>query len=465
MSRPVGRRRSTPRSRAGAEVAELEAARATRRGRAQLLAVGALAAGPRGMGDRAAEYPSRIERLAAVHAGVHPRRRAPAVATQIPMPARHARSRWSGERGEAVDQIAFDGAPEPPTRATLRAKWSSRRPGMSPSESAEGCEVLEVAAGHVHGPLQPAVVRGRRPLLRLARRARRGTAGDHRSASGSAPRRRPARPERASHVAALGASRGDDVDAEELELGLRDASEEPAVDATRGPRRRGGQDVLDGADLSAPEDLRFRASRQRLVRRRPRQRGAEVLDSLDHALRDRRTSAPPGSIGRLQARSPAPRFMRDPRQDWARVDRRILADVVYLIRRYKVRIVAGYGPRPRPLRRASLGLATDIEPGPAAWPNVTRLAKWADRARTGRARRSAGWATTATESTAASLWKPRRGYAPTCTSPGSTRGRGAAVAWRGPVADTTWTATGRPLDVRTAGWSRALAPWSGSNRH
>ena len=66
------------------------------------------------------------------------------------------------------------------------------------------------------------------------------------------------------------------------------------------------------------------------------------------------TTGRAGSVGRLRpahGRRP-PRAV--PGQTWARVDRRILPDVLYLVRRYHVRSAEGYRhERPRALRRAS----------------------------------------------------------------------------------------------------------------
>jgi hypothetical protein len=106
---------------------------------------------------------------------------------------------------------------------------------------------------------------------------------------------------------------------------------------------------------------------------------AEVVDSLDMAC-ERVDYGPAGRIGRLRAISGGGRFVRIPGQAWARVDRRILPNVLYLIRRYKVRVGDGYalsghkrnGEHP-------LGLAVDLYPGPGGtWRDVARLARWAE---------------------------------------------------------------------------------------
>jgi Ca2+-binding RTX toxin-like protein len=106
---------------------------------------------------------------------------------------------------------------------------------------------------------------------------------------------------------------------------------------------------------------------------------AEVLDSLDFAC-ERVDYGPPGRIGRLRPVSVRGAFVPVPGQGGARVDRRILSDVLYLIRRYRVRVGDGYalhghsrsGEHP-------LGLAVDLVPGPGgSWRAVDRLARWAE---------------------------------------------------------------------------------------
>jgi hypothetical protein len=106
---------------------------------------------------------------------------------------------------------------------------------------------------------------------------------------------------------------------------------------------------------------------------------AEVLDSLDYAC-EVVDLGPPGRVGRLRPSRHPKRFVKVPGRGGEKVDRRILANVVYLIRRYKVRVVAGYARRGH---KASgehpLGLATDLVPGPGgSWRKVDRLAKWAE---------------------------------------------------------------------------------------
>ncbi len=106
---------------------------------------------------------------------------------------------------------------------------------------------------------------------------------------------------------------------------------------------------------------------------------AEVLDSLDFNC-EQVDYGPPGRVGRLRSLTGGGRFVPIPGQNGARIDRRILKSVLYLIRRYRIRIGDGYaryghsrnGEHP-------LGLAVDITPGPGgSWRQVDRLAKWAE---------------------------------------------------------------------------------------
>jgi hypothetical protein len=106
---------------------------------------------------------------------------------------------------------------------------------------------------------------------------------------------------------------------------------------------------------------------------------AEVLDQLDFAC-ERVDYGPPGSIGRLRPITGGGRFVPIPGQSWARVDRRILPDVLYLIRRYHVQVGDGYATvGHEPLGEHPLGLAVDLYPGPGgSWRQLARLAKWAE---------------------------------------------------------------------------------------
>jgi RTX calcium-binding nonapeptide repeat (4 copies) len=106
---------------------------------------------------------------------------------------------------------------------------------------------------------------------------------------------------------------------------------------------------------------------------------AEVLDSLDFAC-ERVDYGPPGQVGRLAARTGGGRFVPIPGQSWAQVDRRILPDVLYLIRRYHIGIGDGYATTGHTrYGEHPLGLAVDIYPGPGgSWGEVARLARWAE---------------------------------------------------------------------------------------
>jgi hypothetical protein len=106
---------------------------------------------------------------------------------------------------------------------------------------------------------------------------------------------------------------------------------------------------------------------------------ADVLDSLD--LRCERVDyGPAGSVGRLRWMTGGGRRVLVPGQSWALVDGRILPDVLYLIRRYHVRITEGYGTVGHShFGEHPLGLAVDIEPGAGGtWDDVSRLAGWGE---------------------------------------------------------------------------------------
>src|SRR3954470_14377682 len=151
----------------------------------------------------------------------------------------------------------------------------------------------------------------------------------------------------------------------------------PADDSLYGDR---GSDTADGGDGNDSIVVRDRkvdtvwcgGGRHDRVR-------AEVLDTLDFGC-ERVDYGPAGHRGRLRPRTGGGRFVPIPGQGGARIDRRLLPDVLYLIRRYKVHIAAGYerhGHEPR--GEHPLGLATDIVPGPGgSWRKVSRLAKWAE---------------------------------------------------------------------------------------
>jgi hypothetical protein len=70
-----------------------------------------------------------------------------------------------------------------------------------------------------------------------------------------------------------------------------------------------------------------------------------------------------------------------PGQVGTRIDRRILADVLYLVRRFHLRLGDGYrvGGNHKRSGEHPLGLGLDIYPGAGgSWRQVDRLAKWAE---------------------------------------------------------------------------------------
>jgi hypothetical protein len=107
--------------------------------------------------------------------------------------------------------------------------------------------------------------------------------------------------------------------------------------------------------------------------------GADVLDFLDLGC-EQVDYGPAGSVGRPAWRAGGGRWVEIPGQTWGRVDRRILPDVLYLVRRYHVRIDEGYGTvGHEPFGEHPLGLAVDIVPGAGGtWDDVSRLARWAE---------------------------------------------------------------------------------------
>jgi hypothetical protein len=105
----------------------------------------------------------------------------------------------------------------------------------------------------------------------------------------------------------------------------------------------------------------------------------EVLDFVDLGC-ERVDYGPAGAVGRLRSLTGGGRWVPVPGQTWARVDRRILPDVLFLVRRYHARIVEGYGTVGHErFGEHPLGLAVDIEPGAGGtWDDVARLARWAE---------------------------------------------------------------------------------------
>ncbi|HYI34973.1 MAG TPA: hypothetical protein VEX39_00080 [Thermoleophilaceae bacterium] len=107
---------------------------------------------------------------------------------------------------------------------------------------------------------------------------------------------------------------------------------------------------------------------------------AEVLDELDVSC-EIVDYAPAGRIGSLRARTGGGRFVAVPGQYGTRVDRRILPAVLYLVRRYHLRLGDGYkvGGNHKAKGEHPLGLGLDIYPGAGgSWRQVDKLAKWAE---------------------------------------------------------------------------------------
>ena len=125
----------------------------------------------------------------------------------------------------------------------------------------------------------------------------------------------------------------------------------------------GGADFADGGRGDDSIDLRDAAADSAWCGRGLDSVGAETLDALDLAC-ESVDYGPPGQVGRAMRVTGGGRFVPVPGQTWARVDRRILADVLYLVRRYRVRITEGFGTvGHEPFGEHPLGLAVDIGPG------------------------------------------------------------------------------------------------------
>ena len=141
----------------------------------------------------------------------------------------------------------------------------------------------------------------------------------------------------------------------------------------------GGADFADGGGGDDSIDLRDGISDSAWCGAGRDGVAAETLDALDLGC-ERVDYGPPGQVGRLMRITGGRRWVPVPGQTWARVDRRILADVLYLVRRYRVRITEGFGTvGHEPFGEHPLGLAVDIEPGPGGtWADVSRLARWAE---------------------------------------------------------------------------------------
>jgi hypothetical protein len=140
-----------------------------------------------------------------------------------------------------------------------------------------------------------------------------------------------------------------------------------------------GGDTADGGDGNDSIILRDRVTDNATCGSGRDTVRAEVLDQLDFAC-ERVDYGAPGRVGVLRARTGGGRFVPIPGEPWARVDRRIVPDVLYLIKRYHVQVGAGYAVNGHELHgEHPLGLATDLYPGPGgSWRTVAKLAKWAE---------------------------------------------------------------------------------------
>jgi hypothetical protein len=141
----------------------------------------------------------------------------------------------------------------------------------------------------------------------------------------------------------------------------------------------GGADFADGGEGDDSIDVRDGISDSAWCGAGRDSVRAETPDALDLAC-ERVDYGPPGRVGRPVRLTGGGRWVPIPGQTWARVDARILADVLYLVRRYRVRITEGFGTvGHEPFGEHPLGLAVDIEPGPGgSWAGVSRLARWAE---------------------------------------------------------------------------------------
>jgi len=154
------------------------------------------------------------------------------------------------------------------------------------------------------------------------------------------------------------------------------ASGGPGDDVVQGDL---GGDTVDGGEGADALEVRDQKTDSALCGAGRDSVRAEVLDSLDYSC-ERVDYGPPGRIGRLRPVSGGGRFVPIPGQSWARVDRRILPGVLYLIRKYKVRVGDGYALRGHKQNgEHPLGLAVDLYPGPGGgWGRVAQLARWAE---------------------------------------------------------------------------------------
>jgi hypothetical protein len=141
----------------------------------------------------------------------------------------------------------------------------------------------------------------------------------------------------------------------------------------------GGSDFADGGRGDDSIDLRDELADSAWCGRGFDRVSAETRDALDLGC-ENVDYGPPGVVGRVKRVTGGGRFVPVPGQTWNRVDQRILPNVLYLVRRYRVRITEGFGTVGHdPSGEHPLGLAVDIEPGAGGtWADVSRLARWAE---------------------------------------------------------------------------------------
>jgi hypothetical protein len=86
------------------------------------------------------------------------------------------------------------------------------------------------------------------------------------------------------------------------------------------------------------------------------------------------------AIGGVRRVSGGGRIVPIPGSPGQSIDRRILRDVLFLQRRFRFAITAGYDPTGHePAGEHPLGLGLDIVPGPrGSWDDIDRLARWAE---------------------------------------------------------------------------------------
>ena len=156
-----------------------------------------------------------------------------------------------------------------------------------------------------------------------------------------------------------------------------------ALTANAGPDHLDGGNGSDYADAGAGDDkvlMRDRHLDSVLCGPGRDRVRAEVLDTLEFSC-EAVDYGPPGRAGRLRLKDGGGRFVAIPGQRGSRVDRRILPGVLYMIRRYRISIGAGYSLQGNHTPRGEhpLGLAVDIYPGAGGgWRQVSRLARWAE---------------------------------------------------------------------------------------